>query len=333
MAWAGYTRLLKSHPLATKAITSGVLTAVSDMGLQLYECDAQGRIAAALQDRYGRAKAVMINLQNGCPVNVGFEPRSTRWEEQIRLDPKRTSVLAGVGLLYSGPVNHYWFQLVDRIVRLRRLWLAAIAKLFLDQLFFAPLAIAGYMAVRGFMEGRSVDFVLQRLQLKWVDATLACYQFWPVVNLVSFAVVPTMYRVLFGNFCALFWNARLSAINSGQLQEVAAERILKPANFEPKPLSTETLERIVSRRLEAVPAQVARLLTRPWSEEAGPHSSEGADEELPLPTLGRALAYRYFQVVFPMGCLAPDDIILMSDAELRARSKVCNCMRCRAMRA
>lgn len=137
---------------------------------------------------------------------------SGRWELDLELS--RTLTLAAVGLLYSGPINHMWFATLEKLVRLRHQAGSVVLKLLLDQAMFVPAAISGYLTVRGVFEHKSGVEILAQLDEKVATATKAAWQFWPLVNLVSFSVVPVMYRVLFGNVCAVFWNAKLSSISS-----------------------------------------------------------------------------------------------------------------------
>jgi hypothetical protein len=86
-----------------------------------------------------------------------------------------------------------------------------------------PVIISGYFVTRGTFEGKSMTEIYTQLQSRLATATLAAWQFWPAVNLISFSVVPVMYRVLFGNFSALFWNARLSSISSQKTNDDTAQ--------------------------------------------------------------------------------------------------------------
>jgi hypothetical protein len=41
---------------------------------------------------------------------------------------------------------------------------------------------------------------------------IANWYCWPIINFVNFLVIPLNYRVLFANFCAVFWNMYLSNV-------------------------------------------------------------------------------------------------------------------------
>lgn len=211
-ACAAYRKLLQDHPLKTKALTSSVITALSDVGLQFYEQSSSKQT----------------------PLKAGQLAPTGSFAAQTQVNWSRTSTLAAVGLFYSGPVNHVWFATLERLVRIRHRAGQVGIKLFLDQVVFVPSVISGYMTVRGLFEGRSLLDIGTQLQLRLKECTLAAYQYWPFVNALSFSVVPVMYRVLFGNVAALFWNARLSAMSmkSSEGAEAASDAEDKSFCFE-----------------------------------------------------------------------------------------------------
>jgi protein Mpv17 len=240
--------------------------------------------------------------------------------EQLNFEWSRTLTLAAVGLCYSGPINHLWFQSLERLIRIQHQAGAALSKLFIDQLFFAPVAISGYFVTRGLFEGKSLADIQKRLQNKLIDATLAAWQFWPVVNLISFSVVPVMYRVLFGNISAIFWNARLSSISSQRLDDVATRRVENPSEFVALNISEDNMNRMVRQKLRIFLNQDPIGLEEEWVQQS----------RIPLPTLGRALKHWWTNVVCSRCCKF--EIEAMSAAELYARALVCHCQQCRAMR-
>ena len=44
------------------------------------------------------------------------------------------------------------------------------------------------------------------------ETMIANWYCWPIINFVNFLIIPLNYRVLFANFCAVFWNMFLSGI-------------------------------------------------------------------------------------------------------------------------
>jgi protein Mpv17 len=213
MAWAQYRHLLNTHPLKTKALTSSFITGLSDVCLQLYEKSSKDGFSPSAQEHHS------VSL---CPARSASSSVKLVRPVDLSVDWSRSMTLAAVGLCYSGPIGHAWFATLERLVRIRHQVGSVAVKLCCDQ-SMVPVIISGYFVTRGTFEGKSMTEIYSQLQSRLATATLAAWQFWPAVNLISFSVVPVMYRVLFGNISALFWNAKLSSISSQKSNDDAAQ--------------------------------------------------------------------------------------------------------------
>jgi len=214
MAWTQYRRLLHAHPLKTKALTSACITGLADIGLQLYEKNSNTQ--APVPEAHQRLDFTKYSSEPSSGGSLATLSASSAAviSHLPEIEWSRTLTLATVGLIYSGPINHFWFAALEKLVRTQQQVVSVVLKLAIDQIVFVPVAISGYIATRGMLEGKSDSQVRAQLRDKLMPATNAAWHFWPVVNLISFSVVPVVYRVLFGNACAIFWNARLSSISS-----------------------------------------------------------------------------------------------------------------------
>lgn len=246
MVWSSYRRLLHAHPLKTKALTSSFITGLADVGLQLYEKNSNE--LGVVDKHHQQPELDIVSTVSGGQDTCGnarlgrLSVASGFWHFS-QLEWSRTLTLAAVGLLYSGPVGHLWFNTLEKLVRTQQQVLSVTLKLLIDQVMYAPVAISGYLVVRGILEGRSGTQIREKLEEKVVPATQAAWQFWPFVNLVSFSVVPVIYRVLFGNACAIYWNARLSAISTEDIvvrePDQTVARVAEPVRkSSPEPLSS-----------------------------------------------------------------------------------------------
>ena len=110
-----------------------------------------------------------------------------------------------------------------------------MTKTTIDQLVFTPFAIGGYFCVRGLLEDetRLKARLSPQLKRKRGRRNAGCLPILAFAQLVAFSLVPVDLRVLFGSVCAVFWNARLSMINSSRLDEAAERRFETPDEFAP----------------------------------------------------------------------------------------------------
>jgi Mpv17 / PMP22 family len=243
-AWRSYSNALNKYPMLTKACTSATLMCTADVLCQQYEIEHAKHIIATMQSQFGLEES-QVNLQYGCVTNVSKGNRNTascegaiknvnaatlpnhnQNERQLQYDPIRSMHLAITGFLYSGPISHTWYNVLERIVVSwpRHPYLGLIQRLFYDAFLFSPIAVGGYFIVRSTLEGRDLEGIVTKLQTKWWAATSASWSFWPLANVVNFSFVPIQFRVLYNNSLSLFWNAYLSRLNSQRLQDVVVEQ-------------------------------------------------------------------------------------------------------------
>lgn len=196
--WQGYASALSAHPLWIKAVTAAFFQSLSD--------------------------ALTQRLTTGpCSERKGYYDFSHNW--------KRTRQALLTGLLWSGPVGHCWFPLLERIVATLFATqsfdspvLRLLVKIVLDALLFSPFTIVGYLVVSTIVSSPtkkgsgSTNWRLQQastaVKTKFWPVLTAAWRFWPIVNAVSFACVPIHFRVLYSNVWSLVWTGYMSYVNN-----------------------------------------------------------------------------------------------------------------------
>lgn len=233
--WRLYNSRLSKSPLLTKATTSAAIMMCSDLICQSFERRAPlllsregGRSANLQQCQEGALQAT--EGKDGYPTLVHLSSQPPPPAESEEADQRvlelhdwwRTLQIGITGLVFNGPISHAWYQLLERVVWARHAVVALAIKLVLDAAFFSPVAVAGYFTVRAVLEGEGVDGVVARLRLKWLAGVQASWSFWPLANIINFALVPLQLRVLYNNVLSLGWTGFLSHLNAHQLEEVVA---------------------------------------------------------------------------------------------------------------
>lgn len=105
-----------------------------------------------------------------------------KWADHSQHDWKRTIQVGVTGLTFSGPFSHFWYQALDKFVRIQARWLNVGTKMVLDAILFSPMAVAGYFVWRSMLEGVGVEGTHKKLQTKWRSALVASWSFWPAAN-------------------------------------------------------------------------------------------------------------------------------------------------------
>ncbi|KAJ2214051.1 hypothetical protein EV179_003295 [Coemansia sp. RSA 487] len=90
---------------------------------------------------------------------------------------------------------------------------AIIKRVSIDQIAFAPVAIAAFFTVMGAMEGKSASEIRNSLCDRYPKALVGNYMLWPWSQLINFGLVPLVYQVPFASMVSVFWNMYLSWVN------------------------------------------------------------------------------------------------------------------------
>jgi len=175
---SNYLYCLSKHPLRTKALTCGMIHGAGD-------CVAQ-------------------HLEQRVPVeNHPLDGRPVyNWE--------RTGRLSLIGLQF-GPILHYVYQGLARIPTSPGL-LGLVQKVFVHQIFFAPISVGWFFVSCRILEGKSMLEVKNTLCTDYVGSMKVNYFLWPAAIFVGLKFIPLHFQVMYSNCVSLFWNTFLSLV-------------------------------------------------------------------------------------------------------------------------
>lgn len=167
---AMYVRAIKTNPVRTKALSTGLIAILGDLLAQKISQSGKGEFV---------------------------------------VDRRRSASVGIWGLLALGPALHYWYAILDRLFMGRY---AVISKLLSDQLLFAPICNAAFMAGVGSLEGNPFSEVSQTVREKLWPSTKANWTLWPAAQLLNFSLVPKTFQIVYVNCVALVWSVILAYI-------------------------------------------------------------------------------------------------------------------------
>ncbi|XP_032371212.1 peroxisomal membrane protein 2 [Etheostoma spectabile] len=172
-----YLVLLKKYPILTKSVTSGILTALGNLLAQILEA---------------RKKA-----KNGAQVK--------------EIDTAAAARYAIYGLFITGPLSHYFYQLME-------MWmpstdpLCIVKRLLLDRLVFAPGFLLIFYLVMNVLEAKGWTDFEKKMKGSYWTALKMNWKVWTPFQFININFVPVQFRVLFSNMIALFWYAYLASV-------------------------------------------------------------------------------------------------------------------------
>ena len=124
-------------------------------------------------------------------------------------DITRTAKMTLIGLCVLGPGLRTWYIILDRVVKGAGTS-AALKKMLLDQIVWAPSFLAMFFCLVSAMNGKDREQIKDKFKNDYATALKVNYMIWPAVQIINFKFVPMQHRVIVVNIVALFWNTYLA---------------------------------------------------------------------------------------------------------------------------
>jgi Mpv17 / PMP22 family len=174
LAWRLYVAKLKSDPLLTKAVTSGVLSIVADI--------AAKKLARRPLKSSSALHELTVGLVLRAPVVHAFH---------VFLDR----------VVFARAKN----QAAPPIV---------LGKLALDQILFAPAFLSTYLLLSGALDDVPLAVTKRRIRKELYPMLRSNWCVWVPAQFISYAFVPLNLRVAWGSVVGLFWTTYLISTTS-----------------------------------------------------------------------------------------------------------------------
>ncbi|XP_044099522.1 peroxisomal membrane protein 2 [Neovison vison] len=175
LALAQYLRLLRLYPVLTKAVTSGILSALGNFLAQMIEKKREKENCSQKLDVSG---------------------------------PLRYAVY---GFFFTGPLSHFFYLFMEHWIP-SEVPLAGVKRLLLDRLLFAPAFLLLFFLIMSFLEGKDAAAVAVQIRRRFWPALRMNWQVWTPAQFVNVNYVPLQFRVLFANLVSLFWYMYLASL-------------------------------------------------------------------------------------------------------------------------
>lgn len=170
--FAWYSNKLDTHPLTTKCLTSGLISASGDICCQtFFENDGKNK--------------------------------SKKW------DMYRTARMSFLGFALIAPVTHFWYGTLMKSIPGRNIK-ATLQRLALDQFIFSPPFLSAWVWSNMTLQGCNTNAIQSKLKLDYWDMLKANWGLWVPAQAINLGIVPNRYQVLFGNMVGLVWGVYLS---------------------------------------------------------------------------------------------------------------------------
>lgn len=187
--WKWYQKCLAVHPVKTQVISSGFIWGFGDIAAQT--------VTNSTVKRY----------HNQTPDD----------DKEFKINWRRVATTSLFGFGFVGPVGHFWYEGLDRFIRLRlqlrpNSFRFVTTKVVVDGMLFGPLDLLVFFTYMGFSTGKNAAQVKEGVKRDFLPALVLEGGVWPIVQVVNFRYVPVRYQLLYVNFFCLLDSCFLSWI-------------------------------------------------------------------------------------------------------------------------
>jgi protein Mpv17 len=169
-----YDRALTNKPILTKCITSFCTFSLGDLMCQFFE---------------------------------------RKYSDRSHYDWSRVVKQGSFGFLVS-PYLHTQFTIIMPYLFPASSRLYLVKNIVYDQAIGAPIFLTLFFGYLDFMSNKSLNESIEELKVKVPPTVIDNWKVWPLLMAINFSIVPIPYRVLFSNFCGMFWTVYLSYVQN-----------------------------------------------------------------------------------------------------------------------
>ncbi|GER32156.1 peroxisomal membrane 22 kDa family protein [Striga asiatica] len=185
--WKLYQNCLSNHPVKTQVISSGVIWGFGDV------------VAQVVTQSTTRA----------------HHSKTHDADNELKINWRRVASTTLFGLGFIGPVGHFWYEGLDRIIRVRlklrpNSFRFVATKVAADGIIFGPIDLLVFFTYMGFASGKTSAQVKEDVKRDFLPALILEGGVWPAVQVANFRFIPVRYQLLYVNFFCLLDSCFLS---------------------------------------------------------------------------------------------------------------------------
>eukprot|EP01127_Copromyxa_protea_P020634 TRINITY_DN6920_c0_g1_i2.p1 TRINITY_DN6920_c0_g1~~TRINITY_DN6920_c0_g1_i2.p1 ORF type:complete len:189 (-),score=25.54 TRINITY_DN6920_c0_g1_i2:85-651(-) len=141
-------------------------------------------------------------------------------EEKIQW--MRTAQMVFFGVAASGPIYHYWYKFMERMIPGQTMK-PVLTKLLVDQSVMAPTIITTFFFGMGLMQAKPLEDIYHKWRREIIPTLKGNYVLWPAATFIAYKYVPQTHRVAYISVVSLFWSIYLSHVNNREPQHQLSE--------------------------------------------------------------------------------------------------------------
>jgi protein Mpv17 len=144
------------------------------------------------------------------------------------VDLGRAARSGAAGFIGHGPIRHYWLDFLDTSLTFGGAWWALGPKIAMDQGAMAVVENAIYSLLMGAFAFKEPEDILRDVRTSTVPQFQASIRFWPLVDLITFTVIPVELQVLWEDVAEIMWICILQEVTPKQPSNLIEESSVMP---------------------------------------------------------------------------------------------------------
>jgi len=120
------------------------------------------------------------------------------------------------GLSITGPLSHYFYVLLDRLIPPSKNRVTFLKRLLADRLLFGPFILYLFFIFTTLFEGKSLETARKKIDQNYWNTFTTSIKVWTPVQFINVNYVPPMFRVLVANIVSAFWTMYLASVRSSK---------------------------------------------------------------------------------------------------------------------
>eukprot|EP00347_Sterkiella_histriomuscorum_P024282 403331669 len=126
----------------------------------------------------------------------------------------RTGRFFGFHLVLNGPWLHLLYSRVLPLIGTDKGYKTVVKKIMFLSLFLSFISHGVFFFAMSQLEGHTVEYSIEEVNRKLVPTVTTGWQYWPLVQMINFKLVPPYFQVFYANSMGVIWNAYLSYVKN-----------------------------------------------------------------------------------------------------------------------
>jgi hypothetical protein len=190
-------------PYITNCTTGFVIAVVGDLICQRYfEYPAR-------KERIFRENQQNLLQSNLAPGDSLASSSTHDQFSSFQWDFHRSMQMGLIRAFVVTPFVMFWYRFLF-VLSPGTSFLRTVTRVIIDQSISSPIVISLVFTSKAVLNRQSVSHWFSQLKEQFFTTWITGLRYWPIVHMLTFSIIPSVYRPVWSHFASVYWNAILS---------------------------------------------------------------------------------------------------------------------------